>query len=159
MNHLKLLAIGLLLLSCQKTNPDKTETEEVSIFEVTLKTSGTDYNIQNRQAKVVLMAIPESLADAKAYQIYTGNVEIPTLPHTISIAFDDLDQEGYEAHFEEPLSGAEYFLVLLWDSDDNGTSSCQGDLIIDFGQQFPFIHLDAKQTIYLTTATDISCTE
>ena len=42
MNHLKLLAIDLLLLSCQKTNPDKTETEEVSIFEVTLKTSGTD---------------------------------------------------------------------------------------------------------------------
>lgn len=146
-----LLLCPLFFGRCEKST---VESDEIAItFTYPLK----DYEIANESVTLYLYALPEFLADAPAFLVFEGLLSVKELPYTVVIPLEQLNEEGYIQKFNESFKGAKFYLATDWDSDNNGTANCSGDLFIDYNDHFPYVEIGKPNTVYLISLSNGDC--
>lgn len=80
------------------------------------------------------------------------------LPYSLEIPLEELNEKGYRRRFFESFDDALIYVALgQWDSDNNGTAHCRGDLMIDYSRAFQDVEVNRPNTVYLTTLSNNDC--
>lgn len=146
--------MGIFFTHCTKSN------EEDSDFNVTFVYSNGDYPSVNSKVNAKLYAYPPYTADTPAALVHQRLLTVDQLPFVFHVSHDSVDVAAYESRFSEAIANARYYVALdPWDSDNNGTAQCSGDLAIDYNREFPRVYPGIAKTINLKRLTDISCAD
>lgn len=145
----------LIILSCKK---DKDE-EEIIIQPGLIKlevNSSEPIKISNPGFVIQVYGFFPSFQDVPATLITSQRVNSNQLPFTLIMAIPENAEDLIK--FNNHSESAMYYLHIFWDSDDNG-KICNGDLAIDFNNNFPYIFIDKTeiQTINLFPIHSLSC--
>lgn len=147
-----LLLCPLFFVGCEKS---PVHTDEIAI---TFSYPPGDYEIANGSVALYLYALPEFLADAPALRVFEGELALKQLPYSLEIPLEELNEKEYRRRFFESFDDALIYVALgQWDSDNNGTAHCRGDLMIDYNRAFPDVEVNRPNTVYLTTLSNGDC--